>query len=300
MAEDFTIAHLTDAHLPLHDRFRLPELLGKRALSALNWQLKRRTSHRREVGDALRSDIVAHQPDHVAMTGDVVNFGLVREFARGAAWLDGLGPRGEVSFVPGNHEAIQRGAEAAREAAFARFTTGDDAEPGLWPWVKRRGPVTLIGVSTSISTPPFFAQGEVGGEQITRLREVMAQTADTLRVILIHHPPNEITIPRKHLRDRAAVAAVIGDAGGALVLHGHNHKNQLSWVDGTAGRTPVLGAPAASVPVGDHLQPAEWRLLTVSETAAGWSVDILRRAVTSDQSFADIGRFTLRVARPRG
>ncbi len=296
MTDKITIAHLSDAHLPNHGRFHLHELAGKRALSALNWLRKRQYSHRRDIADALRADVVAHGPDHVAMTGDVVNFGLAREFEAGAAWLDGFGP--EVSFVPGNHEAIHAGAEAQLAAAFARFTTGDDGVAGRWPWVKRRGLVTLIGVTTSIATAPFLAQGEAGTEQIDALRTVLAETEGTLRVILIHHPPTDITIPRKHLRDRAALAAVIGAAGGAIVLHGHNHKNQLSWIDGPKGRVPVLGTPSASVPVGDSFQPAEWRLLTISESGAGWSVDLVRRSVDLAGEFQDRGRFGLAVARP--
>ena len=83
----FRIAHFTDAHIPQHGGFRRADLTGKRVFSALNWVRARRREHLKSVADALRADILAQRPDHVAMTGDVVNFGLNREFQAGADWL---------------------------------------------------------------------------------------------------------------------------------------------------------------------------------------------------------------------
>lgn len=291
----FTIAHFTDAHLPLHGRFRASELCGKRALSALNWARRRRLLHLREVADALRADILAHRPDHVAMTGDAVNFGLEREFTAAAAWLGGFGPGGEVSFVPGNHEALVAGAEAACAAAFATFTASDAADDrsGDWPWMRVRGRVALVGVSTAIPTPPLFAQGEAGAAQIAALRRRLSVARGLCRIVLIHHPPTDMSRPRKALRDRVAVAAAIAEEGAELVLHGHNHRNQLSWIDGVGARIPVLGAPSASGPAGRGVEPAEWRLLGIAPESGGYRIAILRRALAAGGQFEDRGRFSL-------
>lgn len=286
-----TIAHFTDAHLPLHGSFAPLELLGKRGLSALNWARRRSRLHLRAVAEVLREDILAHRPDHVAMTGDAVNFGLPREFAAAAAWLSSFGRPETLSFVPGNHEAIAPGTEAAREAAYAPFTRGEQPE-GAWPMLRRFGPVALFGVSTAISTPPFLAQGEAGAEQIRALRGALDAAGGLCRIVLIHHPPTNLASPRKALRDRAALSAVLAEAGAALVLHGHDHRNELSWIDGAAGRIPVLGCPSASTPPGRGAAPAEWRLICIEETGAGWQLDILRRAL-GPTGFADRGRFTL-------
>ena len=132
--------------------------------SAIRDSLAAEGASPRDVADALRADVLAYAPDHVAMTGDVTNFGLEREFAAGADWLSGFGPGRDVSFVPGNHEAIQGGVAAARDSAFNAYIGSD--EGAGWPSLRRRGPVGLIGVSTSVATPPFFAQGEVGKAQI--------------------------------------------------------------------------------------------------------------------------------------
>lgn len=294
----FTLAHLTDAHLPSHGEFALRELGPKRALSALNWARARRRQHLRAVADALRDDVLAHAPDHVAMTGDITNFGLPREFAAGADWLSGFGSPGDVSFTPGNHDAMVAGVEAERRAAFAPFTAGDDGALD-WPWLRRRGPVALIGVSTAIPTPPGFARGEAGPAQIERLRAHLAATRGAARIVLIHHPPTDLSPPRKHLTDRAAIRRALTEEGAELVLHGHNHLSQLSSID---GRIPVLGAPAASTPAGSSRPPAEWRLITVTGAEGGFAFDILRRTVgraatSGRRLFADRGRFRLTAKR---
>lgn len=280
MTDRFTLAHFTDAHLPLHGRFRIADLRGKRILSALNWTLNRRKRHVMAIADALKADILAHAPDHAAMTGDVVNFGLAREFPLAADWLSDFGDGGRLSFVPGNHENLRSGVAELVETTFAEWTGPE------WPWVKPLGPVTLIGVSTSVPSPSGFAQGEAGAAQTARLKEALTAAEGTARVILIHHPPTEMSKPRKALRDRAAVRDAIARAGAELILHGHNHKNELSWIDRPNGaRIPVLGAPSASSPL-RRGQVAEWRLIEF----AGTEVRLRRRAFDGGV-FQDRGLF---------
>src|ERR1700751_4791010 len=87
----FTLAHLSDPHLPPLPRARLSELAGKRALGYLNWTRNRRKYYRREVLDALVSDMQAQAPDHVAVTGDLVNLALEAEFEPAQARLKTVG-----------------------------------------------------------------------------------------------------------------------------------------------------------------------------------------------------------------
>lgn len=294
-----TLAHITDLHLPLHGHLRRGELLGKRAFSALNWARKRRRTHLVEVAEALANDIADHKPDHIAVTGDTVNFGLPREFEAGAAWMDRFGAPSDVSFVPGNHEAILKGVEAKRDDAFARFTTSDEGEPG-YPWLRKRGDVALIGVSTSVSTPPFFAQGKVGEAQLAALKDRLVATEGMCRVILIHHPPSGPCKPRKRLLDAEAFRKVVGACGAELVLHGHNHKALLSWIDTPQGKTPVVGAPSASIGHGWRDHPAEWRLFSIEKGRKGFEVTMKRRRITSANDVEDYGVFRLSPPQPHG
>jgi len=67
------LAHLSDPHLPPLPVPRLGDLVGKRALGYLNWTRNRHKYQRREVLDALVSDVQRQEPDHIAITGDFVN-----------------------------------------------------------------------------------------------------------------------------------------------------------------------------------------------------------------------------------
>ena len=85
------LAHLSDPHLPPLPGPRLADLAGKRALGYLNWIRNRRKFHRRDLLDALVSDLQAQQPDQIAITGDLVNLALEAEFAPALAWLQSVG-----------------------------------------------------------------------------------------------------------------------------------------------------------------------------------------------------------------
>ena len=104
----FTLAHLSDPHLAPLPAPRLRELAGKRALGYLNWTRNAHKIHRREVLDALVADMRAQRPDHIAVTGDLVNIALEAEFAPARAWLESVGTPEHVTVVPGNHDAYVR------------------------------------------------------------------------------------------------------------------------------------------------------------------------------------------------
>src|ERR1700730_5288472 len=96
----FTLAHLSDPHLPPLPTPTLRELAGKRALGYLNWTRNRQRHHRRDVLDALVSDLQAQAPDQIAVTGDLVNLALQAEFAPALKWLEGGGGAGRGPAVP--------------------------------------------------------------------------------------------------------------------------------------------------------------------------------------------------------
>ena len=115
------LAHLSDIHLAPLPVPRPAELLSKRGLGFINWLRKRRAIHRPEVLAALVADLKAQAPGHIAVTGDLVNLSLSNEFAPARAWLERLGTPGDVTFVPGNHDAYVRGGRRPGEAGVARL-----------------------------------------------------------------------------------------------------------------------------------------------------------------------------------
>ena len=297
MTNTTTLAHLTDAHLKLHKRLRARDLMGKRLFSAMNWRRHRRRVHLPVAAQAITEDIAAHTPDHIAMTGDAVNFGLPEEFLGAAAWLRELGSPDDVSFVPGNHEAIHRGVGAEMMAALGQFSTGDDGVAG-YPFLRVRGDVAIIGVSTCITTRLGKAQGELGAAQLTRLKQVLRASRGLCRVVLIHHPPAGPCPPRKHLRDRVAFARVIAAEGAELILHGHNHLAQEYHLPGPDGPVPVLGAPSASNGHGVGDDPAEWRLFTISRRDDSFEIAMRRRRITASGQMEDVPGKTFQALAP--
>src|SRR5262245_42522871 len=97
----FVLAHLSDPHLSPLPRPRWSELAGKRATGYLNWRRNRRLVHRSDVLARVVADLKAQAPDHIAVTGDLVNIALAGEFVPAHAWLAALGAPRDVTLVPG-------------------------------------------------------------------------------------------------------------------------------------------------------------------------------------------------------
>jgi 3',5'-cyclic AMP phosphodiesterase CpdA len=292
----FTLAHLSDPHLGPIPTPRLRELINKRGLGIINWYRKRHRHHHADVLAAIIADMKAQSPDHIAVTGDLVNVSLDVEFANAARWLDTLGTPKDVTLVPGNHDAYIRRASGWAAQHWGEFMRGDDG--AAFPFVRRRGPLALIGLTTSLPTGPFMATGRVGGEQLARLAEILIALArePLFRVVLIHHPP----IPNrrhymKRLIDGAMFRALLAEHGAELVLHGHNHDQQLMWLDGPKGRRiPAVGVPSASAIVSTHDDPAAYNLYRVGGEPGAWQCEMTVRGFTfGREGITDLKRETL-------
>ncbi|MFA6266205.1 MAG: metallophosphoesterase [Pseudolabrys sp.] len=290
----FTLAHLSDIHLaPLPPAHGL-ELASKRITGYLNWQRKRRFIHDRSVLDKIVADVKAEAPDHIAVTGDIANIGLEAEYGPGRRFLDSLGPVNSVSIVPGNHDIYvpESAAYAARE--WGGFMRGDCGES--FPYLRRRGPLAIIGLSSGVPTAPFQATGELGGSQLGPLGALLDRARDDklYRVVLIHHPPVSESPYHKKLTDAAALMAVIATHGAELLLHGHDHLDMLNWLDGPNGtRVPAVGVPSASAAPGTDKDDAGYHLYRIDGDAGAWRCEMVARAMGKDGVIAERKRITL-------
>ena len=91
-----TLAHLSDPHLGPMPAVTPMQLAGKRALGYLNWHRRRKSFHVRRVVDLLVEDVKNQTPDHIAVTGDLVNLSLRAEFDQALAWLETIGTGDDV------------------------------------------------------------------------------------------------------------------------------------------------------------------------------------------------------------
>src|SRR5258707_3683460 len=145
----FTLAHLSDPHLAPLPQPNWSELIGKRVTGYINWQRKRRFVHKPEVLAKNAADVKAQAPDHIAVTGDIANIALPAEFPHGRDWLDSLGAPRDVTFVPGNHDLYVREAANYATRQWGANMSDDDGISGF-PFLRRRGPVAMMGVSTDV------------------------------------------------------------------------------------------------------------------------------------------------------
>ena len=81
------LAHLSDVHLgPLPD-IEYRQLVSKRVLGYVNWQRNRSRFLHDGIIDAILTDMRQHEPDHIAVTGDLVNLALDQEIELARLWL---------------------------------------------------------------------------------------------------------------------------------------------------------------------------------------------------------------------
>ena len=300
----FTLAHLSDIHLSPMPHAKRRHLLSKRILGYVNWHRGRKLVHRREFLDALTRDLLERKPDHVAVTGDLVNLGLPEEFLRAADWLHHLGKTDDVTVIPGNHDAYVRlhpdtstrhwhpymESNAAGEALFA---TPDDG----FPFVRRLGDIGIVALSSAIPTMPFVAAGKLGKPQL----DYLASALDTLgreglfRVVLIHHPP----LPgqagwARGLRDAKKLREVLKAHGAELVLHGHDHAQTVHELETVSGPAIVVGVPSASEAIEGRAPAARYNEYNIERAGNGWRVEMVGRAAASADNVWECERRVLR------
>jgi 3',5'-cyclic AMP phosphodiesterase CpdA len=295
----FVLAHLSDPHLGPLPKPQLSELAGKRGLGFLNWYRKRRTLHRGDVLDALVLDLKSFAPDHIAITGDLVNISLETEFGPARSWLDTLGAHADVSLVPGNHDVYVRAAAQLSPQHWGDYMSGDAVDSATrpetpFPFVRRRGSVALIGLSTALPTGPLMATGKLGPGQLMRFSHALAhlRREGLFRVVLIHHPPAADPANRlRRLVDASEFRRVVAEHGAELVIHGHNHTNSLNWIDGPDKRVPTLGVPSASSPPGRSQEPAGYNLYRIEGAPGAWHCEVISRGFRAPgESIAELAR----------
>ena len=278
-----TLGHLSDLHATDPRGAPVGALLGKRFLGWLSWKLRRSREYRREVVEALFDDLHSEAPDHVAVTGDLINISLESEFEIAGKMLRKLGDPSWVSLVPGNHDAYVGVPYARSWSHWEEYLVSDVEEPGSHsenpfafpgslPSVRIRGDLAIVGVCTAIPTPPFIAAGRVGPEQLERLGTVLEDLASRglCRVVLVHHPVVDRHISRRRrLSDSAGLRSQIESAGAELVIHGHNHRSEFEVLRGPDGEIPVVGVRSAAYAGNNCEKTAQYHLYRFEQSPTG-------------------------------
>ena len=285
------LAHTSDWHTTqLRADFReLRSFIGKRGIGWLSWWLRRRQEYRPELLGLLLGDLVAREPDHIAVTGDLTHLGLEAELLEAATWLAQLGPPDRVSLVPGNHDAYcgplrgrgleawlpyLRGSEAGREGPAAlpeapNFVT--------YPSLSICDGVALIGLASPTRSSLPVSWGRIGGSQLERLDALLAELErrELCRVVLVHHPPlPHMVSADRRLLDTAALGDVLRRRGAELLLHGHLHRTCFQWLEGPAGSIPSVGVRSGSARGKQRERRAQYHLYRIERSGAGFRIGL--------------------------
>jgi 3',5'-cyclic AMP phosphodiesterase CpdA len=301
----FRIAHLSDVHLGPVPNLRLRDYASKRIVGYTNWRRNRAGAMTAETLDWLVEDLRAQEPDHIVVTGDLTNIAMTEEFNNARRWLEALGPPDRVTAIPGNHDSYVPRAHVRYRKIWAPWMVSDDAEhvgKALFPFMRRKGKVALIGVSSAVASAPFMATGRVGERQTERLSALLAEAGSEglFRVILIHHPPKLID-PRSNWRkltDGKRFRAAIERVGAELILHGHEHIRMMTAIKGATGVVPVVGVPAGSGPALGGPRAGGYALHEIVENGPCYDLGVIHRGYAESGEIVETARVSYSVNRP--
>jgi 3',5'-cyclic AMP phosphodiesterase CpdA len=181
----------------------------------------------------------------------------------------------------------------------------DDSEHvgrALFPFMRRKGNVALIGVSSAVASAPFMATGRVGERQTERLTELLHQAREEglFRVVLIHHPPKMVdpTGQWRRLTDGRRFRAAVERYGAELILHGHEHIRMMTAIKGATGIVPVIGVPAGSGPTQGGPRAGGYALHEIRENKAAYELTVIHRSYKSPGEIVETARVSYSVNRP--
>ena len=284
----FRLAHISDPHLgPLPDP-TLRQLASKRIFGYVNWRRNRKGVMTSDTLDTLIDDLQKQAPDHLAVTGDLVNLALPKEIANARKWLDTLGDPETLSVVQGNHDAYVPRSRLKAEKAWAPYMTGDrpDESDQRFPYLRIRDKVALIGVNSARATMPLMATGYFRFKQANRLATLLDHCKEQglFRVVMIHHPPcRNATHWHKRLIGASRFRNVIKQHGAELVLHGHTHLATKATLPGPSSTVPVICVPSASQGPGSHKPAARYNLFEISGEPGNWQCRLTERGYQPGQ-----------------
>ena len=296
----FTLAFLSDPHIAPLPTPSVRELLGKRLFGYINWAVHRKDVHDRRILDTITQDMLAQGADHIAIGGDLINLSLSQEFDHALEWLKTLGSPENVSIIPGNHDTYVHMNQAAGIGRWNAYMTTDiagsqDFASGAngFPYVRQFGNVAVVGLSSAVPKPPFFASGKLGAEQIAALSRTLSELGrrKLFRIVMVHHPPLAgLSSKRRGLDDVDGLETVLRQARAELVLYGHRHRHSIDML-AERPPTPVVGASSASSSHPAPDQFARYDIFRIWRNGKKWKCEMIGRGLpAADQTVTEVER----------
>ncbi|MCB1429016.1 MAG: metallophosphoesterase [Nitratireductor sp.] len=275
----FRLAHLSDIHLGPLPPMRRRELISKRITGYVNWKRNRMRTHQPEILARLIDHLSSTSHDHLAVTGDLINLGLLAEVENARAWLSSLGEPEDVTVTCGNHDSYVPGILSKAFTFWSPWMSDDAGKAAArsedFPFVRRRSGISIIVCNSARASMPFMATGYFRSDQARALRSILKTEgeAGNCRVILIHHPPFlRATRWHKRLVGASLFRRAVAAEGAELVLHGHTHLASVMAIPGKARPVPVVGVPSAAQAPGGKRPAARYNLFSISRPDREWEI----------------------------
>ena len=257
-------------------------LLNKRLTGYINLNFNRKYCFNRNFLDRVIISLLQQKPNHLVISGDIVNLGTFEEFINAKIWLKNLSKKVPISISLGNHDAYIKGSFNQACDIFSPWLKSDInlERTNYFPNVKIQNNIAVINVSSAIATAPFFATGCFSKKQAKILEEILCRCAEKnlFRVINIHHPPIKgATNWHKKLWGIQNFKTIIKSAGAELILHGHMHKSSLEYML----NIPVVGVGSASKPCEHN---ANYNIFGIEKIHNRWRCILTRYGADSSGS----------------
>lgn len=301
--KSFVLAHFSDPHFARVDLVDKGDLLGKRLFGYLRYKLKRRAEHSDELLTILSKDLQRTKPDHIAITGDLTQLSLPVEFKAAREWMRSLGTASRITVIPGNHDAYIKMDWDKTFAYWMDYMAGDVRKQttesitslgSLFPTLRIRDQIALIGINTAFPSGLHLATGTIGDDQLTKLEKILKYLSDRplFRIILIHHPPiPDIVSSRKSLTDAESLRSILERYKVELLLFGHTHETVHTSLTTLSGKIPAIGAPSISSRSPKNERRSRYYLYKITSTTDEWKVQMNERFFSLEQHrFIDGGQ----------
>jgi hypothetical protein len=107
---------------------------------------------------------------------------------------------------------------------------------------------------------------------------------------MLHHPPlSRASHFVRGLQDSNEFKALLRLCGAELVIHGHDHRLSVKYLNGPHGPIPVVGVPSAS-----SIRSAGYHLFKISEAAKGFKIEAYARGLQRPgMRIGDLGAISL-------
>ncbi|GDX80979.1 metallophosphatase [Deltaproteobacteria bacterium] len=212
------IAHLSDLHL-LEEDVRRRRGVARLQVEYLSLKRPLNPDGRRARAELALADAAAADPDHLVITGDLTEDGVVGQYDVLRQLLDGCGLEpGRVTLLPGNHDGHGLAWAEALAGPLDRWAATSRPGEGV-----RLSGVRILPVSTAVEQAFWKSSGRAPDDQLAEVVRT-ATAAHELVILAQHHPPFRVRMHWIHgLQNVSDVAQLLAANPNVSLLYGHMH-----------------------------------------------------------------------------